>query len=481
MKQEQFNVEFKELAMALLRRWYIVMFVILVTTIAGTYLKGEEVRTYYETSTRIIIGNAIDEQGKSYNIQDLQVYQNYMNTYIAMLKTDTILDGVVEKMSFPVSVAAIANNLSAAPKADTQFLDVKLTWPVKEEAAEVLEVVTETFVEEMHVIYPAINLHMMDKIKEPVMRTVGRPKTYTMRMSAIVGSILAVLVVFGIEFLDNTIKDEGDIQYALSSYLLTIIPRQGRKGKKIDFSNNKMPNGYFMEAYRRLRTNLDFLSISARIKAVAITSARPNEGKSTTAAMLAMCMAMSGKKTLLIDCDFRNSTLEDIFHLKEKKGIVDVLLCRIPIEEAIIASKITGLHILQVGVRPINASEILSSDKMKALMKEIKNEYEYIVIDTPPVGVVADAQIISQYVDGTILVATHRKTKIKEMAKAKALIEQVGGDVLGIVINKKRMFVKNKGYYGYYVTKKGKKKNKKAISITNSPIVNEKDKAYGNG
>lgn len=478
MKQEPFEIEFKELFYSIIRRWYIVVLIVLASAFGLVYLQGEPVQTYYQVSTRIIIGNSIDQEGRSYNIQDLQVYQNYMNTYITMLKTDMVIDATVEALDFNVSASDIRGSVYAAAEESTQFLDITLNWPDRNQSAAILETLTETFIAEMKTIYPAINLRLMDRVKEPVMRVVGIPRRNTFIKGGLMGGIISLLVVFAIEFLDKTIKDEKEIEGQLGSYMLTSVPKQNGKEKTIDLSSKLLLNTPFMEAYRRLQANLDFLSINKQIKSVVITSSKAHEGKSTTAAMLAVSLALTGKKTLLIDGDLRNSSLKDIFNIQSQQGLVDVLLSNAPLQQAIISGGMDNLYMLQAGTQPINPVEILFSKKMKILMEELQKVYEYIIIDTPPIGVAADAQILSRYVDGVMLVASYRKTQIKELEKAKELIEHVNGRVLGVVVNKKTIPVKDmSGSYFCYLTKKFSRSRKKSsITIRNSQVLEDEGK-----
>ncbi|WP_053984388.1 polysaccharide biosynthesis tyrosine autokinase [Niameybacter massiliensis] len=468
---DPFNIEYKELLMSLLRKWYIVVLCILTVGGAMAYLKGGNIVTTYQTRTSIVVGNSIDAEGKSFNIQDIQVYQNYMNTYIAMLNTDMVMDKVVERLSFEASAGAIRGRISASPQANTQFLDLTLSWPVKEQAQEVLQVVTETFIEEMVDTYPAITLRMMDKVSEPSTITTGTTRSSMAIKGGMLGGILSIFVVFALEFMDNTLKSDKEVERRLNTCCLTRVPRQRKKIKTVSFRNVKEFSPSFLEAYRLLRTNLNFLSIDQNITSIVVTSAKQGDGKSLTTAMLATVMALAGKKTILVDCDLRKPSISNLFKFANERGFTDVLLNIKEVQDVVHQTSIDNLYVLPAGTVPINPSEILCSQKAKELIEGLKVEYDYMIIDSPPVGLMADGQVLSQYVDGCVLVASYRRTKIQEVEKAKAAIEYVDGKVLGVVLNRTKDKHMSKAYKNYAKEKDKervaeiKKRNKAGVTL----------------
>lgn len=449
MMPEPFNIEYKELLLSIVRKWYIVVVCVLGIGAVLAYFKGGHIVTTYQTSTSIIVGNSIDSEGKSFNIQDIQVYQNYMNTYIAMLRTDMVMEKAAEKISFEVSPGALRGSISASPQENTQFLNLTLTWPIKAQAQEVLQVITETFIEEMVNTYPAITLRMMDNISEPATITSGTPRSTMAVKGGIVGGILSIFIIFALEFMDNTVKSDKDIERGVGSCCLTRVPRQRKKIKTVSFRNVKEFSPGFVEAYRLLRTNLNFLSIDQNIKSIVVTSAKQGDGKSLTTAMLATVMALAGKKTILVDCDLRKPSISNLFKFATERGFTDVLLSMEDVNTVIHQTNIDNLYVLPAGTIPINPSEIICSQKAKELINRLKEEYDYMIIDSPPIGLMTDGQVLSQYVDGCVLVVSYRKTKTSEIIKAKSMIEYVDGKVLGIVLNRTKDKHISKAYKNY--------------------------------
>ncbi|MBV4420088.1 CpsD/CapB family tyrosine-protein kinase [Clostridium tyrobutyricum] len=222
------------------------------------------------------------------------------------------------------------------------------------------------------------------------------------------------------------------------------------------------PKSPISESYRTLRTNIQFSSIDKEIQTIMLTSSGPGEGKSTTSSNLAIVMAESGAKTIIIDCDQRNPVLHKKFLVSNKTGLSDILAGKVEFQDAVINTGIENLDLLTSGTKPPNPSGVLASKRMKTFIEDLKDKYRYIIIDTPPVIAVTDAQIVSTYVDGCILVVASLQADRDAAQKAKRLLEKVNANILGTVLNK--VEAKGKGYYGYYYSyydEDGNKKKKK--------------------
>lgn len=208
------------------------------------------------------------------------------------------------------------------------------------------------------------------------------------------------------------------------------------------------PKSPVAEAYRTLRTNIQFSSFDKDLKSIVVTSSGPGEGKTTTICNLSVTMAHSGSKVLLIDCDLRKSQVHKKFQLSNHQGLTNVLARQMPLEDALKQVGIEGLDILTAGPKPPNPSELLGSQAMKDFIKEVSQEYDRVLIDAPPVGVVTDGAILSTVVDGTILVVASGQVAIEAAKRSKELLEKVKANIIGVLLNK--IPVDGRGYYGYY-------------------------------
>ena len=211
----------------------------------------------------------------------------------------------------------------------------------------------------------------------------------------------------------------------------------------------KNPKSQAAEAFRTLRTNILFSSLDEDIRTIVVTSTQPNEGKSTVISNLAVTMAQSGKKVLLIDCDLRKPTIHKKLGVSNQEGLTSILSKEKTMEEVIKATTIHNFYILTSGPIPPNPAELLGSKKMKSFIDELHNYFDVILFDAPPVLAVTDAQILSTFCSGVIFVAGYGQAEKDAMVRGKEHIEKVGGKILGVVINKVPQNSRSYYYYNY--------------------------------
>lgn len=224
------------------------------------------------------------------------------------------------------------------------------------------------------------------------------------------------------------------------------------------------------EAYRTIRTNLQFSQTERALKSIVLTSATPNEGKSTTISNLGVVMAQAGHKVVLMDCDFRNPTQHKLFKLPNK-GLSNSIATGSDVMAAIQESGIENLHVLTSGPVAPNPSELLASERMNIVLEKLKEEFDYVLVDAPPIMPVTDAAVIAGKVDGVILLIEAGSVSPSVAKEAKARMEQGGGHILGVVLNKVDVASRHYGYgygygYGYYygTEENGKEKKKRQTS-----------------
>lgn len=207
------------------------------------------------------------------------------------------------------------------------------------------------------------------------------------------------------------------------------------------------------EAYRVIRTSIQFAQAGKELKTLAVTSCIPNNGKSMTAANLAVVLTQAGKSVLLIDCDMRNPTVHKNFNLSNKVGLSSCISMGTALSDAVQKTSIEGLYALTGGVIPPNPSELLGSEQMKNVLQRAKEQYDYVLIDTPPVMPVTDALIVSRFVDGMIFVIASAEVKVEMARDVKNQLVNAGANILGVVLNKVRSEHHGYGYYYYYGSK----------------------------
>ncbi|MBF8984600.1 CpsD/CapB family tyrosine-protein kinase [Lutibacter sp. B2] len=213
----------------------------------------------------------------------------------------------------------------------------------------------------------------------------------------------------------------------------------------ITLNNPKSP---ISEAYRTFRTNIQFSGFDKDLKTIVVTSSGLGEGKTTTISNLAITIAQSGSKVLLIDCDFRRPQVNKHFEMHNHAGLTNILVNQSTFKEVVKQTNIMGLEILTSGPKPPNPSELLGSNAMKEFIQEMLTEYDKVLIDAPPVGLVTDAAILSTFVDGTILVLAAGEVAIEQAQRAKELLQNVNANIIGVLLNK--VSIAKSKYYKYY-------------------------------
>ena len=217
--------------------------------------------------------------------------------------------------------------------------------------------------------------------------------------------------------------------------------------KLITFTDTK---SIISEQFRTIRTNITFALPDQEIKTILITSSTPGEGKSTNASNLGVVFAQEGKKVLIVDADMRKPTLHYIFGLFNTVGLSTVLARKSELYDTIQETPIVGLSIISSGPIPPNPAELLSSNNMNTVLEEIKNVYDIIIFDAPPLLSVSDAQILSNKCDGTLLIVHSGVLEKDTVLKAKAILTTAQAKILGVVLNNYKMSSNHKNYYQYY-------------------------------
>lgn len=280
----------------------------------------------------------------------------------------------------------------------------------------------------------------------PGLRPVRPNKTLNIALGVVIGLVVGVGLAFFIEYLDTSVKTIDDVERALGTAVLGVIPQN--VGVLLD-EGAESPHA---EAYRVLRTNLLFSRKDEKLNTVAVVSAGAGEGKSTTVFNLAAVFAQSGQRVLIVDSDLRRPTLHKMFRVTNNIGLTNYLLKQNTLEEVIQTSSLPTLDFMASGKLPSSSLGILSSSQMRGLINELKQHYDFVFFDSPPVMGVSDASILASEVDMTLQVIQYRRYPQPMNIRAKQMIEKVGGNLVGIVLNNINMSQDESYYYysGYY-------------------------------
>ncbi|MCX7714894.1 MAG: polysaccharide biosynthesis tyrosine autokinase [Clostridia bacterium] len=442
------------------KKWYIVLVVtILSVALSAVYSVFFAVPTYKAT-VPVIIGSIQQkvDPATGTNLQtysDLMMYQKLVETYCQFVKTRIVVEDAIKNSGIKVDYDKAIKMISAAAKEDTEFMEISVVSPNKYEAALFANSLAESLKSITFKIKNIDNVQLVDEAAVPEYPMNKSLVTYLF-VSFIFGIGLSIGIILLTHMLDNTVKDADAVQKSLGVSAIGSIPFEPHLNKE---KNNDMyniqddivtyhkPTSLTSESYKTLRTNLQFSLIDKKMCAISITSCMPGEGKSTVISNLAVTLAQSGKKVILVDCDLRKPSIHKKFELPNNSGLTNILLGEKELSSLIQKTPVDNLYILTSGTIPPNPSEILSSQKYLDLINSLKMQYDFVFIDAPPVLVVTDAQIIAGNIDGVLLVAQYGAAEKAALLKAKESLDIVDAKCLGVVIN--QIPKKEIGYYGY--------------------------------
>ncbi len=287
----------------------------------------------------------------------------------------------------------------------------------------------------------------------PMIDPVRPNKRMNAMLGLFVGFALALALGFFLEYLDTSLRTIEEVEEKLGTVVLGAVTSLDESSDSTNLSSRLVthhaPRSPVAEAYRTIRTNIGFAAVGAPLRSVAVTSSGPQEGKSTTASNLAITLAQSGKRTLLLDADLRRPVLHKIFSLERQQGLTDELAGNAAFEEVVRATEVENLSIVTSGSLPPNPSELLGSEAMARFLERAMTEFDQVVVDTPPVLAVTDALVLSAVLDGVVIIIESGETLEQIARRTKTLVEKAANRFLGVVLN--NIDITGGGYgYGRY-------------------------------
>ena len=404
------------------------------------------------------------------NVNNISNSKQLVNTYMEVLKDDAVMNAVGEQLAAQfddgvlsqnfefnaagkIAPASIRSCISVSSVTDTSAVKVKATTRNAEVAAALCNDLTKVAPQYVEAAVGVGSINTIDTAK--VYNTPVAPNTVkNTGIGFAAGFMLIVAIIFLIDFFDNTIKDSDTIAEQYKKAIIGEIQQFGDSKKKKKNSDkdehtkltDKDVPFYIVESYKSIRTNVTFALSTTDKKIFAVSSTNPGEGKSTTSSNIAIAMAQSGSKVLLIDADMRKCVQHKVFGIKNKKGLSTAISKMDSLENCIQKNVMENLDIMPAGPIPPNPSELLASDQMTAILDELRKQYNIIIIDTPPVNVVTDAMELAKNVSGIIMVVRYAITTDEDLSAAIKRIEFAQMNLLGFILNG----IKTKHGGGYY-------------------------------
>jgi receptor protein-tyrosine kinase len=402
-----------------------------------------------------------------------------LRTYASLMTKRPILEAVSAQVGLKVRPEDLAKQITVTPEPNTTILDVAVKdtnpalardlakWLVADVIDEVKQFPNAKPGDALVIVAPAA---LPDKPVSP-------NKSLNVTIAFVAGLLLALAIALLLDYLDQSVKGDEQLAERLGlmsvGHLSFVPPTKGKRGELVALDAQSDAS----EAFKALRTSLLFSTIDQGLKDVVVTSAEQGEGKSRTAANLAIVLAGAGYQTLLIDGDFRRPSQHRMFSRIRNIGLSNLIVQDAPESEAITAVEgVPNLWLLTSGPTPPNPSELLGSGRMRELMARFRSQFTYLVIDTPPMNLVTDASILAATASGTVLVVEQGRTTFPALKHAKQMLDRVGARTLGAVINKVRAASGSYVYeYGYYASSSNKEGG------LDSPTISEPDPRASSG
>ena len=266
--------------------------------------------------------------------------------------------------------------------------------------------------------------------------------------SIVIGLFLGISLVLALEYIDDSIKEPNDLRDTWDLPHLGVVPRFGRRDE-VRVINEMAPHEPVAESFRTLRNSIAYASVDRPPRYLAVSSSIPGEGKSTVTMNLAISIARSGKRVVIVDCDFRRPNQHRFFpETSNHVGVTSVLLGRVSLEDALQETPVETLRLMAAGPVPTDPGRLAESLKMRQVLMDVAKTCDLVIVDTPPILVVNDAVVLARHVDYLILVAEAERTSRKILLDAKNRLEDASVEPLGLVLNK--LETRSTSYYGAY-------------------------------
>ncbi|UTT65370.1 polysaccharide biosynthesis tyrosine autokinase [Janibacter sp. CX7] len=442
-------MQFSELLGVIRQRWRLIVACV-VLAVAAAVAVTLTTTPVYEAQARIYM--SAERTSGSSNGSVFVLTSEDLDTYVSILDTPAVLGPLRRELGLepghPIQV-------SAQTSGSTSILNITARASDGEEAADVANEVGPQLGKVAGEFSTLLKSSGQKVVSTPIQpatapsRPVSPDPVRNIGLGLLAGLVLGLGLAFIRHALDTKVRGEEDIRAHSDAPMLAGLPLESRGSKRGLISVEEDPHGRHAEAVRRLRTNLMFVDVTTGRHSFVVTSAVPGEGKTTTAVNLALAMADSGRRTLLVDADLRNPSVAKTLGMEGSVGLTTVLLGDADVHDVIQTWGSAGMDVLPAGAIPPNPSELLGSAPMEALLTRLVQEYDFVLIDSPPVVPVIDAVVIERLTGGLLMVVGVDRTKKKDLTAALKQLGTVGAHVSGFARN----FVVSKGSdyrYGYH-------------------------------
>lgn len=383
-----------------------------------------------------------------------------LQTYAKWMTQPPIVNEVNSQLGLGLTYDELSKKIKVTPQTNTLLLDVAVDDTNRIVASDIANQLVEDFIDTVRQTQAAAQATQQGSgqgsdnlvVTSPAVppdKPVSPNKTLNVAVAFAAGLLLAVGLAFLLDYLDQSIKSDDELIERLGlipiGHIAFVPAAKARRGELVAL-DTESPSS---EAYKALRTGVLFTTLDQQLKAIVITSSELGEGKSRTAANLAISLAQAGHRTLLIDADFRRPSQHRLFGMVKNVGLSNLIIQEVTEDDSIKpVDAVPNLWLLPSGPIPPNPSELLGSARMMEVMSRLWREFDYVIIDTPPVNAVTDASILAASANATLVVVEQGRTTFPALKHAKQMLDRVNANTIGAVVNKVRA-ASGSYYYGY--------------------------------
>ncbi len=419
------------------RRWTLILGC-MVAAIAVAGIVTFQMTPQYSSSARLFVSTSQSDSSQAY--QGSLFSEQRVTSYADLVSGQELSRRVIENLGIDMEPDELAEKIDATVVPETVIMEISVTDSSPKTAQQLTQAVaTELaeYVDELETPPGKTNAPIKASIVDPASlpeTPVAPQPTRNLALAAVLGLLLGLGAAVLRELLDTTVKTNEDVVETAQSAVMGNIAYDSHAVKKplVTDLGSHAPR---VEAFRVLRTNLQFVNIDSPSKVFVVTSSVPGEGKTTTSTNLAITLAQAGQRVLLVEGDLRRPKISENLHLETAVGLTTVLVGRIDLEDAIQDYSVENLSVLTSGTIPPNPAELLQSQAMGDALKRMRKMFDVIIIDAPPLLPVTDAALLTSQSDGALLVVRHGKTTKDQLSHSMARLQAVGGRALGVVLN----------------------------------------------
>jgi capsular exopolysaccharide synthesis family protein len=435
------------------RQWPVVVLLAALSVTTAAAYTVRQLPAYAATAQLFVSVHFTDASAGSALDQDGSLVQQRITTYADILTSPTILDAVRDELRLPISTEALAGQVAVGSPPDTVLLNITVTDVSPARAAAIANAIARQF--------PAFVMQLETRpgaAQSPVTITMTRtatapnhPISPRMPLNLALGLLIGLALGVGAAVLRNqlntAIDGVAEVEQLTGAIPLGVVPYDPSSTKQplVDGDQHTMQ----AEAFRILRTNLQFANVDHPPRVIVVTSPQPGEGKTTAACNVALTLALGGARVVLVDGDLRKPAVGAYLGISSAAGLTSVLAGQHELRDVVVSYGRNTLAVLPSGPTPPNPSELLGSQQMADLLGTLANHYDLVVIDAPPVLPVTDAAVLAAIADGAVLVLRHARTRREEAQRAIQALTAVNAKLLGTVLNFAPKRSRRRGYNGF--------------------------------